>query len=298
MKRLIEYNISDQDIPCTVQDFLKIKGYSRKILTGFKTNGGSVLLNGLKLPFSTVLKEGDVLTIHLVDLVSSEKIPPVDLPLNVIYEDEDILVVNKPADMPVHPSQGNYENTLANAIAFYFESCGESFVFRCINRLDRDTTGVILIAKNSLSAAILSAQMKKREIHRTYLALASGHTPDYGTIDAPIGRVAGSTIERCVDFEFGESAVTHYKLIDFKNNLSLLELHLDTGRTHQIRVHMKHIGYPLIGDNLYQSDCSKMSRQALHSARLKFQHPITSEMLEFSADLPVDMKLAFYVNKY
>lgn len=179
---------------------------------------------------------------------SSDHIVPRPLPFPVVYEDEDLLVVNKPADMPIHPSQGNYENTLANAAAWYFKEKGESFVYRCINRLDRDTTGLLILARHAYSAALLSRMVSARQIKREYLAVVRG-TPDVsGIIDAPIGRKEGSTIERRVDFEHGEPARTHYELLYSEGGYSLVRLRLDTGRTHQIRVHMKYLGHPLPGD--------------------------------------------------
>lgn len=192
--------------------------------------------------------------------------------------------------MPVHPSINNYDNTLANGIAYYYKMQGKSFVFRCINRLDRDTTGLLIIAKNALSASILSNQMKKREIHRTYLAVVSGiPEKETDTITAPIARKENSAIERCVDFINGERAVTHYQTVASKEDYSLLKLSLETGRTHQIRVHAKYIGNPLLGDYLYNPDFSKIQRVALHSYRLNFVHPITEKPMSFSAPLPKDM---------
>ena len=226
----------------------------------------------------------------MLEETPSENIIPVHLPLNIVYEDEDILLINKPADMPVHPSINNYDNTLANGIAYYYKLQGKPFVFRCINRLDRDTTGLLIIAKNALSASILSNQMKKREIHRTYLAIVSGiPEKEANTITAPIARKENSAIERCVDFMNGEHAVTHYQTVASKEDYSLLKLSLETGRTHQIRVHAKYIGNPLLGDYLYNPDFSKIQRVALHSYRLNFMHPITEKLMSFSAPLPKDM---------
>ena len=205
-------------------------------------------------------------------------------------------MINKPADMPVHPSAGNYENTLANGIAWYFAEKGEDFVYRCINRLDRDTTGALILAKNPLSAAILSVQMKKRQILRTYLALVDGLLPDAGTINAPIARMEGSVITREVNFETGESAITHYERLAAGKEYSLAELHLETGRTHQIRVHMKYIGHPLPGDYLYNPDYRRINRQPLHSYQLEFTHPITGKVMLFTAPLPIDFISAFYSN--
>ena len=202
------------------------------------------------------------------------------------------MVVNKPAGMPVHPSQGHYGNTLANGIAGYMESKGVDFVFRAVNRLDRDTSGLLLIAKHMLSSCILSDQVKDHAIHREYTAIVCGKTDARGTIDAPIARKDGSTIERIVDPEHGETAVTHYETLSYNANtdLSYIRLLLETGRTHQIRVHMKHIGHPLPGDFLYNPDYRYINRQALHSAYLRFVHPITGETMEFTAPLPEDME--------
>lgn len=293
MERIFVYKIQEKEAGQYLLDFLRAKGYSRHMLTNFKNTPGSLLLNHEKARGHAVLKAGDCIRVRLLDDKASEKIPPVPMPLHILYEDEDILVLNKAADTPIHPSIGNYENTLANGVSWYYTQKGESFVFRCINRLDRDTTGALIVAKNALSAAILSAQMKTRQIHRTYLALAEGKTPLYGTINAPIARMDSSAILREVNYETGEPACTHFQRLGFCNGLSLLELHLETGRTHQIRVHMKHIGFPLTGDFLYHPNFSHIKRQALHSYQLEFKHPITGKSLIFQAPIPEDMKKAF-----
>lgn len=214
---------------------------------------------------------------------------------NIIYEDEDILIVNKPANMPIHPSLNNYNNSLANALAYYYKNKGEAFVFRCINRLDKDTTGLTIIAKNILSAGILYKDMSKRKIKRSYIAVTenSPYLKDEDTIDLPIARVNDSLITRKVDFINGERAVTHYKILEKTDDKAILELHLDTGRTHQIRVHMSFLGSPLIGDYLYNSKYSNSSdtRPLLHSYKLEFNHPINKNKLEFVAKIPKDMKV-------
>ena len=204
-------------------------------------------------------------------------------------------MINKPAGMPVHPSMGNHDNSLANALMYYFNSQGLSFVFRCINRLDRDTTGLTIVAKHALASGILGKAVAKRDIHRTYYAVCSGHTPDCGRIDAPIARRSDSAIERCVDFDKGEYAITDYTRLKYNpdKDLSLVQLKLLTGRTHQIRVHMKYIGFPLIGDFLYNPDYTYMDRQALHSGRLEFIHPVTGEKMDLISDIPSDMKSLF-----
>ncbi len=290
MNRIFEYCVSDSDLPCTAGEYLKRKGCSHQILVHLKKTEKGILVNNEWAYVRTPLQAGDLLKITLTEDTPSQNIVPVAMPLSIVYEDEDILLLNKPADMPVHPSVNNYDNTLANGAAWYYAQQGKPFVFRCINRLDRDTTGLLILAKNALSASILSAQMKKREIHRTYQAIVKGvPIPESGTIDAPIARKEGSAIERCVDFEKGERAVTHYRVLDSRNDYSLVQLSLETGRTHQIRVHMGYLGHPLLGDYLYYPDFSRIKRVSLHSYALSFTHPMTGSPLTFRAPLPEDM---------
>lgn len=293
MERIIEYSISESTNPVTVLDFLKREGFSRHILSSMKNSPNTIILNGERGFGRSVLTSGDHLVITIPETETGENIIRTEMDLKILYEDEDILVINKPAGMPVHPSMGNYENTLANGIAWYFAEKGEDFVYRCINRLDRDTTGALILAKNPLSAAILSVQMKNRQIRRTYLALVDGLLPESGTIDAPIARMEGSVITREVNFETGETAVTHYERLAVGREYSLAELHLETGRTHQIRVHMKYIGCPLPGDFLYHPVFDRIGRQALHSFQLEFAHPITGESMCFLAPVPEDFRRAF-----
>ena len=291
MNRTLTYPITTGDTAQTIEQFLRGKGYSTQCIKELKKQWGSILIDDTPQYMRHLLQEGETLTVQIHEESSSEKIPPVELPLDIVYEDEDLLVVNKPADMPIHPSLNNYENSLANALAWYFAKQNKPFVFRCINRLDRDTSGLTIIAKHMLSAGILSSMVAERSIHREYLAIVRGQvTPKTDTIDAPIGRKGDSIIERQIDSVGGERAVTHYTLKEYKTGHSLLSIHLETGRTHQIRVHMKHIGFPLIGDHLYNPDMEYMTRQALHSHRLQFTHPITGESMDFTAPLPEDMR--------
>ena len=291
MNRTLTYIITEQDLPATIQEYLQSKNYSSQVIKDLKKMPESILIDGRWEYVRHQLAAGETLTIRIQEEDSSEKIPPVQMDLNIVYEDEDIMVINKPADTPIHPSLNNYYNSLANGLAWYFEQQNKPFIFRCVNRLDRDTSGLTIIAKHMLSAGILSSMVAKREIHREYLAISKGHVlPEAGTIDAPICRVGDSIIERHVDFEKGDRAVTHYQLAEYKNGHSLLSIHLETGRTHQIRVHMKHLGYPLIGDSLYNPGSQELiTRQALHSHRLEFVHPITGEQMVFTAELPKDM---------
>ena len=293
MERTLTYTAENLITPLPVSHFLKQKGFSSQNLVQLKKAPAAVLANGVPCFMNHMLQPGDTLTLRIREVRSSEKIPPVDLPLNIVYEDEDILVLNKPADMPIHPSIGNYTNTLANGVAAYFQSRGLNCPFRCINRLDRDTSGLTIVAKHYVSAGMLSAMIANKAtsgITREYLAIAKGSVrPLEGTITAPLGRKEGSIIERTVDFENGESAVTHYRVLDEKNGHSLVSLILETGRTHQIRIHMKYLGYPLIGDYLYNPDMEQIQRQALHAWKLSFVHPITGEEMQFTAPLPEDM---------
>lgn len=289
-KRTLQYRITESDTYSNIHELLKAHGYSSTVIRHLKETENGIQRNGVWSRVYEPLCSGDTVTILLTEEASSENIVPTPLPLDIVYEDEDLLIINKPAGMPIHPSQGNYDNTLANACAYYFQQKGEPFTYRCINRLDRDTTGLLIIARHAYSASLLSSMVAKREIHREYLALATGLVPDSGVIEAPIARVDGSTIEREVNFETGEFARTHYRRLEYKNGYSLVSLKLDTGRTHQIRVHMKYIGHPLPGDFLYNPDYSVIRRQALHSYRLTFTHPITGKELQFTAPLPDDMK--------
>lgn len=291
MDRMLDYTVQINEDGLRVEQFLRRRGYSRQNLVELKKMPLSILVNGSPRRLNEILTDMDTLTVHIQEHVSSLQIPPVHLPLDIIYEDEDIIVINKPAGMPVHPSINNYTNTLANGLAWYYREQGKPFIFRCTNRLDRDTSGLTIIAKHMLSSNILSRMTVRHEIRRKYLAIVRGSVqPAEGTISAPLSRKPGSVIERIVDFDHGERAVTHYHVVEEKNGHSLVSLLLETGRTHQIRIHMKYLGFPLIGDYLYNPDMEYMQRQALHSCCLALSHPITGEKLEFHAPLPGDMR--------
>lgn len=290
MERILTYHITESDSGLRIEQYLKRHGYSKQNFTDLKKMPESILVNGKWFYLKQTLHAGDVLTVHIKETESSEHIPPMQLPLDIIYEDEDIIVINKAAGMPIHPSMNNYKNSLANGLAWYFQNQGKAFIFRCTNRLDRDTSGLTVIAKHMLSSNILSGMAVRKEIRREYLAIVRGHVmPSAGTINAPLSRKPGSIIERTVDFENGETAVTHYQVAQEKNGHSLVSLILETGRTHQIRIHMKYLGFPLVGDYLYNPDMEYIKRQALHSHRLTFRHPISGEIMDFTAPLPDDM---------
>lgn len=298
MHRTIDYKITKEHRGFRISTFLKEKGYPERVLTILRKEEGNIRINGKNVHMNYTFNgdEDEILSVIISEAESSEKIVPVYYPLDIVFEDKDILVINKPAGMPIHPSLNNYENTLANAVAYYFAGKNEPFVFRCINRLDRDTTGLTILAKHYLSAGILSQAMQNRLIHREYTAIVEGKFDSHsGTVDLPIGRENSSMITRTIDKEKGERAVTHYRVVDYNSpkNLSVLKLNLETGRTHQIRVHMTAIGHPLVGDFLYNPSSSLLPRQALHAGNISFVHPITGKQLQFETPLPKDMQSLF-----
>ena len=294
MNRTLNYTIENEYDGFTIEKYLKSHGFSKANIVALKKMDKNVVINGIWEHLNRKLQADEILTVNIQEDYSSERIPATPMPLDIVFEDEDIIVINKPAGLSIHPSLNHYEDSLANGLAYYYEAQGKPFIFRCANRLDRNTSGLTVIAKHMVSGNILSTMVKNRQFHREYYAIVRGRLdkPD-GTIDAPIGRVPGDTIARQVDFDNGERAVTHYKVIDEKNGHSLVSIHLETGRTHQIRVHFKYIGHPLIGDEIYNPDFEWMTRQALHSHAITFTHPISGEEMKFVAEVPEDMNRVF-----
>ncbi len=293
MYRTIEYIISKEEQGISIENFLRNKLYSSKLITKLKKNSAYVILNNKESYMNTILSTNDYLKININEDKSSENVIPKKLKLDIIYEDDDIIVINKDKNMPIHPSLNNYDNSLANALAYYFKIKNRDFIFRCINRLDKDTSGLTLIAKNILSADILYKNMLNRKIKRTYIAIVkfSKNLKSIDKIDLPIARENASLIKRKVDFKNGKRAITNYKILDIFDDKALLELKLDTGRTHQIRVHLSFLDSPLIGDYIYNEEYynNKTTRPLLHSYKLSFKHPIYNKELTFIAPLPKDM---------
>ncbi len=298
--REIEYTIKTEEDGLTVRGImvLALKLSSREITRCKQFEDGVMLRDVKDNKFKPVwlkdtVRAGNVLKIKIYeDIDNSGDVIPSDDPINIVYEDEDLILLNKPGDMVVHPSYAHHLDSLSNALAGYYKRTGQSHVVRTIGRLDRETSGLLIFAKNRHAAAILSNQKDNMSRRKEYLAIVSGvMEQEQGTIDAPIGQEEGVRMIRKV-MESGKQAVTHYRLIRQFDDYALIRLHLDTGRTHQIRVHMSYIGHPLLGDNLYGKeipDNHEMTRAALHAAHLEFRQPITGQDMSFDADLPEDM---------
>lgn len=249
-----------------------------------------ITLNGEWCYLSKQVQAGDTVGIR-IEQEESDDILPQDLPIEVLYEDDHLLVLNKPAGMIVHPTHGHYLHTLANAVVHYWKERGVSHRFRPIHRLDQHTSGVIAIAKHAYAHQSVSEQMKAGTVDKLYLAIVQGvPSPAEGTIDAPIDRNPDNPHERIV-LESGQRAVTHYRTERAFAHSALLRLRLETGRTHQIRVHLKHIGCPILGDPFYGVPAEGLDRQALHAAELAFNHPTEHRRIRIEAPLPSDMSM-------
>lgn len=284
----IEYRVTNdnnnQKVSQILRNHLKLsRGEMRRIkrCAGLMVNDQTVRLNSL-------VKEGDLIRVNLQD-ADDQPVIPQDIPLDIIFEDEHVLVVNKPPDMLVHPLSYHVLNTLANGVIYHWQQQGHNSKFRAVSRLDKDTSGVILIAKSSYICHQLSGQMKNNMCRREYLAVVHDRiTMDSGIIDLPIGRPNEKSLIFGVTPQ-GKEAITHFTVIKRFAGGSLVKLRLETGRTHQIRVHMRHLGHPLMGDDLYGGSLELIQRQALHSWRLEFNHPVTKEHMRLEAPLPADM---------
>lgn len=233
---------------------------------------------------------GDTILVDLNMEEDNSNIVPTKMQLNIIYEDDWFLVLDKPSGIAVHPSYLHYDTSLSNGVKYYFDLIGLKKKIRPVNRLDFNTSGVVIFAKCEYIQEELSKQMKKGVFEKYYLALVEGILPNKkGTINLPIARKKGSIIERCID-KNGQDAITKYTVIKEFQDYSLIKLKLETGRTHQIRIHMKAIDYPILGDTLYNNPSSKINRQALHSYQIKCIHPITNGSLIFTSKLAKDME--------
>ena len=250
-----------------------------------------IFLNGNQADSRIAPQINDAITVNLDFNEESENIIPTPIPLNIIYEDEALLILDKPAGIAVHPSISHYTDSLANGVKYYFDTIGLKRKIRPVNRLDLNTSGLIVFAKNEYVQECLIQQMQTNEFKKEYLAIVHGiFEKAQGTITLPIARKENSIIERCIS-ENGQEAITHYEVLKTSNDLSLVHCILQTGRTHQIRAHMSAIGHPLVGDTLYGPNFSdSITRQALHSYKISFIHPISHQIVSFTSELPDDIK--------
>ncbi len=263
--------------------------YAQKLITE-----GYITVNGKAAKASLKLESGDDVLISIPPAEPSH-LEAEDIPLNIVYEDDDLLVIDKPAGMTVHPAPGNPKHTLANAVLAHFPNLpvsGDAKRPGIVHRLDKDTSGLIIVAKNRLALTMLSDQFKEHSVLKIYLVLVKGKlSPKKGFIEAPIGRDPRNR-KRMAVVEKGRDARSEYKVIKYVGNCSLLEVRLETGRTHQIRVHLSAIGYPVVGDATYGVKSAFVSRQFLHAHRLGFRLPSNDEYREFTSELPPDLEQA------
>lgn len=286
---LFELVIPDKWKNITIETILRNHWHAPKKLVHSMRMAGDIKVNGESISWTQPLSPGDTLQLLLFKEVEYD-VPPTYGEIDVLFEDDHLIVVNKPAGIDTHPNHPDETDTLANLVAFHHQTRGESCRVLHIHRLDHDTSGATIFAKHPLSKAILDRLLTERQIKRTYHALVHGRLKQKnGTISEPIGRDRHHNTRRRVS-PSGQDAVTHYKVLEYKNPFTLVEVQLDTGRTHQIRVHMSHIGHPLVGDSLYGGE-PIFKRQALHAARISFPHPLTGEWIECEADCADDVGL-------
>jgi len=308
----LAYRVGPEDHGAALRVILRKRmGLSRRLVTRLKKTERGILVNGRRAWTSDRVSAGDLVEIRM-EAETSEDIPPQPLPLSILYEDEDLLVVDKPAGIVVHPTRGHSLNTLANAVAHHWREQGKTHRFRPVHRLDKDTSGVLCIAKNPFAHWHIAEQLRRTEVDKSYLALVAGIVDrERGTVDAPIDRSPDAPDVRIVTPD-GYPAVTHFETVeryvrvggasqaagehDGNSGATLLRLRLETGRTHQIRVHMRWIGHPLLGDERYGPEDRTLERlvgigrQALHAESIGFVHPRTRERVRFGAPLPADMR--------
>lgn len=291
---ILSYVISKNEEGQKISNILKSKlNISARLLTKLKMNE-KVLVNGVPVFSSYIVKNKDSVTVK-IDFEENDYIEAEEIPLDILYEDEYLLAVNKPAGIVVHPSSYHLNGTLANGVKFYLNNKKK---IRPVNRLDRDTSGVVLFAKNEYIQELLK---EAKTMQKEYLTILNGAlTKKSGTINLPIARKPNSIMERIVD-ENGQVAITHYKVLNESDDktLSLLQVQLETGRTHQIRVHFAYLNSPILGDTLYGTQTELINRQALHAWKLLFHHPISKREISIIAPIPQDMQIIMnqYFNK-
>lgn len=295
----LEYVASENDNKKSVKDILiSYFKVSHRLLVTLKKENCIFVNNTPSFIYKTIF-ENDKITISFDYEEDNSNIVPKQMDLDIIYEDECYLVINKKAGLPVHPSQSHYEDSLSNGVKFYFDKINLKKKIRPVNRIDKDTSGLVIFAKNEYVQEALIRQMKTKDFKKEYIAIVEGFLHEkQGIINAPIKRKENSIIERCVDSS-GSTSITHYEVLNEKQIdkflTSTLKCTLETGRTHQIRVHMSYIKHPLLGDDLYGGSKTLINRQALHSYQISFLHPITKNKVCYTAPIPDD--LLVFINK-
>lgn len=284
LNKQLEFIVPPEWNDKNANDFLRYYcKVSARMITRLKRENNGITRNSVLLRTIDKVYENDKIILKLP--IDNNKITPVKGNLNILFEDEYVLIVDKPYNMPVHPTKIHQNDTLANLVIYHQLSNKENFTFRAINRLDKDTSGIVVIAKDRYTASSLFGNLQK-----IYYAICEGEITNNGTINRPIGLMEGHTIQRCIR-EDGEKSITHYKVIKNINNHTYLEIQLETGHTHQIRCHFSGIGYPLAGDDMYGGEIKFISRQALHCGKVMFIHPITNKEITITSDTPEDMMI-------
>lgn len=297
---ILQYILKKEDINLTINQIIQKEFKISSRLFSKLLHNKKIYINGINIDTRNLGNLGDRLLIDLNYDEDNSNIVPTKMNLNILYEDDGMLILNKPAGIPVHPSMLHYENSLSNGVKYYFDTIKLHKKIRPVNRLDLNTSGMIIFAKNEYIQENLIKQMSDGTFKKEYLAIVVGHlSNNQGIIDAPIARKENSIIERCVSKD-GQNAITKYEVLkefdidelsrNSSETVSLIKCTLLTGRTHQIRVHLSYIGHPILGDTMYGKSSNLISRQALHSSKISFIHPITGTPFELFCDLPEDIK--------
>ncbi|MFD2130078.1 RluA family pseudouridine synthase [Pseudogracilibacillus auburnensis] len=290
----MEWKITKQYDGMMLRDYLfDVLHFSNRLVKKAKETESNILVNGERKTVRYIVKSGDILTIELKAEKISDSIIPENIPLQMVYEDDFFMIINKKANMPTIPSRLHQTGTIANGLRYYYEKNNIPSTVHIVTRLDKDTSGLVLIAKHQYSHSLFSNLQRKNELKRKYTAIVHGRlAKKQDMIDEPIGRNPHSIIERMVTSE-GKKAVTRYEVVKETKQFSVVEIELETGRTHQIRVHFSFIGHPLVGDDLYGGSKKIIGRQALHCSEISFVHPVLKKEMRFSSKLASDIAMIF-----
>lgn len=296
---LLKYTINKNDNYTNLKEVLKIQfKLSDRLLLKLKRNN-KIYINNKIANINSKIVHGDTISILIDFEEDNSNIVPTKMDLNIVYEDDSYIIINKPAGIPIHPSMDHFTDSLSNGVKYYFNQIKLYKKLRPVNRLDKNTSGLVIFAKNEYIQECLVREMKDNTFYKEYLAICNGKfTKQSDIINAPIARKSDSIIERCVN-ENGDTAITEYTVLDYQPNpdISIVKCILKTGRTHQIRVHLSYIGHPILGDTLYGTTSHLIDRQALHAYKISFIHPITNIKVNYKAELPIDMKkLSFFLH--